>query len=107
MPTPIKTKHINFDKSASGDHIALNGFEGRTIRLKSWQFTSSGNQTVQFKCGPKVIAEYVLSGNSRSITSPGMAWGDDYFIEVEEGVDFIINLSNGMRLSGFIVCEQS
>lgn len=105
MSSPVKTKRVAFDESTAVPHIAIAGVAGQTIMVKELFLISAGAVELTVRSGSTDLAGFPL--NTDVQVDLGMIEGSDRHFETADGEDFILDLDGAVRVSGFLVYEQS
>ena len=105
-PDQVTTKYVQFDEVTS-DSFEVVPFigDGSTIKVKCLHLFSAGINEVDIRSGTTDLAEYPLTANVQ-VFLPLIVGSGQYF-ETEPGESLNIALSAGLRVTGFVIYEQS
>lgn len=107
MSAATKTIHLLFDENTIASFVALAGVAGKTIAVKAFKLFSAGTVSVEIRSDANLLAGPYALAAGESADSSGMAWGSEFFFETNDGEDLVINLSAAIRVTGWLVVEQS
>ncbi len=100
------TRFVQFDEVtiASFEVVRFIG-DGSTIKVKGLHLFSAGINEVDIRSGSTDLAEYPLTANVQ-VLLPLIQGAGQYF-ETEPGESLNIALSAALRVTGFLIYEQS
>lgn len=105
MSSPVKTKRVAFDENTIATHEAVEGASGKTIKVKAMHLHCLGTCEVSIQSGSTVLAAYPLIAQDQ--ISLSMIEGADRYFETVAGEALNIDLAQAIRVTGFVVYEQS
>lgn len=105
MTSPVKTKRIAFDENTIATHEVVTAVAGQTVKVKAMHLHCLGTCEVSIQSGSTVRAAYPLIAQDQ-ITLPMIEGADRYF-ETVAGEALNIDLAQAIRVTGFLVFEQS
>ena len=105
MSSPVKTKRVAFDENTVAIHQVVEAVGGKTIKIKALNLFAAGTVEVTLQSGSTTLAAWPLTINTQ--INLAMIEGADRYFETAENEAFSIDLGDAVRLTGFVVYEQS
>lgn len=106
IPDQVTTRYVQFDE------VTIDTFEvvpfvgdGSTIKVKCLHLFSAGINEVDIRSGSTDLAEYPLTANVQLFLA--LIQGAGQYFETEPGESLNITLSAALRVTGFLIYEQS
>ena len=96
----IKSAVLNF--AGAGDNTVITAASAGPIKIKGISFTVAGATNITMKNGTSAVSgAYVFTGNGSSMVHPILE-SDSYYWIAYPSQNFVMNLTNGVQLSGTI-----
>ncbi len=101
----VRTRRVQFDESAAETHEVVPAVAGETIKVKELHLYSAGTTEVTIQSGTTPLAAYpLLVGDQINLH---MIEGSDRHFETVDNEALNILLGSAIRVTGFLVYEQS
>lgn len=101
----VKTRRVRFDENTIATFAVVAGVAGKTIKVKELHLVFVGANTLNIRTDATILASYpMIAGDQINL---GMIEHQDRHFETVAGEDLNFALTAALRVTGFVVYEQS